>query len=103
MNGTTKKVLAISLRISAWILVAFSVFMMIFTVFTVTTVDKNERSVFGVRFYIVRSDSMSLSEKNKDLDVHFDAGDIIVVKNVEDARNLQPGISMFITRFFYWF
>ena len=34
---------------------------------------------------------MSLSENNKDMDVHFDAGDIVIIKNVEDPRALQAG------------
>ena len=91
MDITAKKILNISLKVVTWLLVAFTVFMMIFTIFTVSTVDKNDRSIFGVKFYIVRTDSMSLSEKNKDMDVHFDAGDIIIVKNVKDAKALQPG------------
>jgi signal peptidase I len=32
---------------------------------------------------------MSLSENNKDMDVHFNAGDIVIIKNVKDPRNLQ--------------
>ena len=91
MNSTTKKVLNISLRVVTWLLVAFTVFMMIFTIFTVATVDKNDRSIFGFKFYIVRTDSMSLSEKNKDMDVHFNAGDIILIENLDDTRNLQAG------------
>ena len=91
MNSTTKKVLNISLRVVTWLLVAFTVFMMIFTIFTVATVDKNDRSIFGIKFYIVRTDSMSLSEKNKDMDVHFNAGDIILIENLDDTRNLQAG------------
>jgi signal peptidase I len=65
--------------------------MMIFTVFTVTTVDKNERSIFGMKFYIVQTDSMSLSENNKDMDVHFNAGDIVLIKNVKDPAGLREG------------
>jgi signal peptidase len=86
-----KKILNISLKVAAWLLVAFTVFMVIFTVVTVTTVDKNDRSIFGVKFYIVQSDSMSKSELNKDMDVHFNAGDIVIVKNVDDPRALQAG------------
>ena len=86
-----KKFLNICLKVFAGILVVFTVFMMVFTIFTVTTVDKNDRNVFGYKFYIVQSDSMSLSEKNKDLKIHFDAGDIVVVKNPTDPRALQPG------------
>ena len=91
MNPKVKKVSEILLRIATALLVAFTVFMMIFTIFTATTVDKNERSIFGYRFYIVQTGSMSLSENNKDMDVHFDAGDIIISKKVKDPYALQSG------------
>lgn len=91
MNEKTKKVLDITTKVLTYILTAFSVFMMVFTIVTVTTVDKNERNIFGYRFYIVKTDSMSKSENNADLDVHFNAGDIIIVKNVEDKKALQAG------------
>ncbi|MBQ8496565.1 MAG: signal peptidase I [Clostridia bacterium] len=91
MNSKTKKILNISLKCVTWLLVAFTVFMMIFTVVTVTTVDRNDRSIFGIRFYIVQTDSMSKSDKNADMDVHFNAGDIIMIKNVKDPTALQPG------------
>ena len=91
MDTTAKKILNIALKVVTWLLVAFTVFMMIFTVFTVTTVDRNERSIFGVKVYIVQTDSMSLSENNKDMDVHFNAGDIVIIKNVDDPRALQAG------------
>ena len=64
--------------------------MMIFTIVTVTTVDRNDRSLFGIKFYIVQTDSMSPSENNKDMDVHFSAGDIVLIKEV-DSTKLQPG------------
>ena len=89
--NTAKKILNIALKVVTWLLVAFTVFMMIFTVVTVTTVDKNDRSIFGVKFYIVRTDSMSLSENNKDMDVHFNAGDIVIIKNLDDPKGLQAG------------
>ena len=91
MNNPAKKILNIILKVVTWLLVAFTVFMMIFTVVTVTTFDRNDRSIFGVKFYIVQTDSMSLSENNKDMDVHFNAGDIVIIKNVEDPRALQAG------------
>ena len=91
MNTTAKKILNIGIKAITWLLVAFTVFMMIFTVVTVTTVDRNDRSIFGVKFYIVQTDSMSLSENNKDMDVHFNAGDIVIIKNVDDPRALQAG------------
>ncbi len=86
-----KRILNISLKVIAWLLIVFTAFMMIFTVVTVTTVDRNDRSIFGVKFYIVQTDSMSKSDLNAELDVHFNAGDIIIVKNVKDSRALQEG------------
>jgi signal peptidase I len=91
MNTTVKKTANIILKVVTWLLVAFTAFMMIFTIVTVTTVDKNDRSIFGVKFYIVQTDSMSKSENNADMEVHFDAGDIVIIKNVKDARALQEG------------
>lgn len=88
---TAKKTMNIALKVITWILVAFTVFMMIFTVVTVITVDRNDRSILGVKFYIVQTDSMSKSDKNADMDVHFNAGDIVIIKNVEDPRSLQAG------------
>ena len=91
MNTTVKKTASIILKAVTWLLIAFTVFMMIFTIVTVTTVDKNDRSIFGVKFYIVQTDSMSKSENNADMEVHFDAGDIVIIKNVKDAKALQAG------------
>ncbi len=89
--NTIKKIWNVALKIVTWLLVAFAVFMMIFTIVTVTTVDKNDRSLFGVKFYIVQTDSMSLSENNADMDVHFSAGDIVIIKSVKDPRALKEG------------
>lgn len=91
MNSTTKKILNILLKVATWLLVAVTVFMMIFTIVTVSTVDRNDRNLFGLRFYIVLTDSMSKSENNADMDVHFNAGDIVIIKNVENPFALKSG------------
>lgn len=91
LNEKTKKTLDIALKVIIWVVVAFAVFMMIFTIVTVSTVDRNDRSIFGLKFYIVQTDSMSKSENNKDIDIHFNAGDIIIIKNVKDATALNVG------------
>ena len=88
---TVKKALGIVSKVLTWIVIAITVFMMIFTVFSTLTFDRNDRNLFGIRFYIVLSDSMSPSENNKNDKVHFNAGDIVLIKNVKDATALQPG------------
>ena len=90
-NETAKKILGIASKIISWIIIAITVFMMVFTVFSTLVFDKNDRNLFGIRFYVVLSDSMSPSENNKDLDVHFDAGDIVLIKNVKDPTALEAG------------
>ena len=91
MKKSAKKILNIALKVATWLLIAVTAFMMIFTVVTVSTVDRNDRSMFGLRFYIVLTDSMSKSENNADMDVHFNAGDIVIVKNIKDPTMLKAG------------
>ena len=86
-----KKALSIASRVFVWIIILLTVAMMIFTIFSTLTFDRNDRSMFGFKFYIVLSDSMSPSENNKDDEVHFSAGDIVLSKKVEDPTALQPG------------
>lgn len=89
MDPKVKKVLGIVSKVSAWVVIGFAAIMMVFTLISLTTVDKNGHSIFGIKLYIVRTDSMSLSDKNADLDVHFNAGDIIFVKRVKDINELE--------------
>lgn len=77
-----KKALNIISTVLVWALVVATVGMMIFTLISVNTFDQANRSIFGYKFFIVRSDSMSATD--------FDAGDIVFVKNVDPAT-LQVG------------
>lgn len=65
-----------------WIVVVVAVFMMVFTIVSVNTFNRNDRNLFGFRCYIVLSDSMSATD--------FDAGDLVLVKEV-DPTTLQEG------------
>lgn len=86
---TSKKALGIISKVLSWIIIAITAVMMVFTIFSSLTFDRNDRSLFGIRFYVVLSDSMSLSENNKDEKVHFNAGDIVMIKKVKDPTALQ--------------
>lgn len=77
-----KKVWEILKTVLVWLVVFAAVGMMVFTVFSVRNFDQSHRSIFGYKFFIVRSDSMSATD--------FDAGDIIFVKETDPAR-LQAG------------
>ncbi len=77
-----KKALDIVKKILVWAIILFAIFMVIFTIVSVTTFDRVNRSLFGYRAFIVSSDSMSATD--------FKAGDLILVKEVDPAT-LQAG------------
>ena len=58
------KVLKIIRSIFVWLMVALAVFMMIFTIVSVSTFDRADRSLFGYKAFIVLSDSMSKTDFN---------------------------------------
>ena len=85
-----KKTLNIIKNVLMWALVAVAVFMMIFTIVSASTFNRNDRNLFGYKAYIVASDSMSKSELNATDKVHFNAGDLIFVKYV-NPETLKVG------------
>lgn len=77
-----KKALKIISTVLVFTLVVATVAMMIFTLISVNTFDQANRSIFGYKFFIVRTDSMSATD--------FKSGDLIFIKNVDPAT-LQVG------------
>lgn len=77
-----KKALKVIQTTIVWLIVAVSVLMMVFTIVSVTTFNRNDRNLFGYRAYIVNTDSMAATD--------FNAGSLIFVKEV-DCSTLQPG------------
>ena len=76
------KALKIIRNIAVWLVVILTVCMMIFTVVSVSTFDRADRSIFGYKAFIVLSDSMSKTD--------FSAGDLVLVKEV-DCSTLREG------------
>ncbi len=85
-----KKSLNIIKNVLVWLLVAIAVFMMIFTIVSVATFDRPDRGIFGRKFFVVQSDSMSATD--------FSAGDIVIVKNVDPAALNEGDIISFISQ-----
>ena len=77
-----KKALHIVKSIVVWLVVALAVCMMIFTIVSVNTFDRTDRSLFGYKTFIVLSDSMSATD--------FSAGDLVLSKEFDPAT-LQAG------------
>ena len=85
-----KKALNIVKTTLVWMLVVLAVAMMIFTIISVTTFNRNDRNLFGYRAYIVVSDSMSATD--------FDAGDLVLVKETDPNTLLAGDIITFISQ-----
>ena len=81
-TATPKKALNVIKTVLVWIVLVVSVVMMVFTIVSKFTFGQADRSVFGYKFMIVLSDSMSAT--------HFDAGDVVIVKEV-DKKSLKAG------------
>lgn len=85
-----KKVLNIIKTTLVWLVVLLAVSMMIFTVVSVTTFNRNDRDLFGFKMYIVNSDSMAATD--------FNAGDLILVKEVDPSALKEGDIITFMSQ-----
>lgn len=77
-----KNAVQIIKTVLSWAVTAVAVFMMIFTVVSVLTFDRNDRNIFGYKAFIVLSDSMKATD--------FAAGDLVLSKEV-DPSTLKEG------------
>ena len=85
-----KKVFSVIKTVAVWLIVLFAVSMMAFTIISVTTVNRNDRDLFGIKMYIVNSDSMSATD--------FSAGSLIFVKEVHPSTLKEGDIVTFISQ-----
>lgn len=77
-----RKALLIFKAVLTWSILLFAVGMMIFTLVSVNTLDRNDRGILGFKFFIVQSDSMAATD--------FEAGDIVISREV-DVTTLKEG------------
>ncbi|MBQ8911488.1 MAG: signal peptidase I [Clostridia bacterium] len=85
-----KKVFNIIKTTFVWLVVLLAVPMMIFTVISVTTFNRNDRDLFGYKMYIVRTDSMAATD--------FKAGALILVKEVDPSTLKEGDIITFMSQ-----
>ena len=85
-----KKAMSIIKTTLVWLVVALAVFMMIFTIVSVTTFNRNDRNLFGYKAYIVLSDSMAATD--------FDAGDLVLVKQTDPFTLKEDDIISYISQ-----
>ena len=84
------KALKIIRNVVAWLMVVLAAGMMIFTIVSVSTFDRTDRKLFGYKAFIVLTDSMSKTD--------FDAGDLVLVKEVDPSTLAEGDIIAFISQ-----
>ena len=77
-------------NVVAWLMVVLAAGMMIFTIVSVSTFDRTDRKLFGYKAFIVLTDSMSKTD--------FDAGDLVLVKEVDPSTLAEGDIIAFISQ-----
>ena len=85
-----KKALSIIKTTFVWLMVLLAVMMMIFTVISCTTFNRNDRSLFGYKMYIVNTDSMAATD--------FNAGSLILVKEIAPSTLKEGDIITFMSQ-----
>ena len=85
-----KKALNIIKNTFVWLMVLLAVSMMIFTVISCTTFNRNDRSLFGYKMYIVNSESMAATD--------FNTGSLILVKEVDPSTLKEGDIITFMSQ-----
>ena len=88
-----KRVLNIAGKVITALILLFTVFVMVFTIISVNTVNKDEADFFGYKPYIVLSDSMKQIFESGDMVVSkttdtsgLKAGDIITFRSIDPAN-----------------
>ena len=90
MNAKAKKVLNTVQSVLVWVLLGIALLMLVFTLIWAKVLDRTDISLFGYRMYIVTSDSMSKTD--------FDAGDLILIKEVDPDSLEKDDIITFISQ-----
>ncbi len=85
-----KKVLSVIKDVFSWIIIVSALLCTVFTVVLVSTSNQNGYEIFGHKFYIARTDSMSATD--------FSAGDLVICKSVDESTLKEGDIITFISR-----
>ena len=80
----------ITASVFTWLVTACAVFMMLFTLISVRFLDHTQRSLFGLQFYAVQSDSMAATD--------FRAGDIIISRRIKPEKLEEGDIITFVSQ-----
>ncbi len=79
------------LDVFTWLSFFLAVLLALATIFASFSDQQGGKEIFGVKMFIVKTDSMSTARSISEEDIFFNAGDLIFVKSIDDIHNLKSG------------
>ena len=79
------------INVFAWISFFLAIVLAMVALFASFSGEQNGKEIFGHKALIVTSDSMSKSPLSEGEKIFFEAGDLIIIKKIEDPASLKVG------------
>jgi len=79
------------INVFAWLSLFLAIIFSTVAVFASFSGEQNGKEVFGHKLLIVNTDSMSKSATSKNEKIFFEAGDVIVIKIIDNPNSLKVG------------
>ncbi len=90
-KGKNKRIFEKTLGVFAWLALLLAIITSILATCAAFSGENNGKEIFGHKILIVNTDSMSKSATSQNEPIFFDAGDVIVIRKVEDPSKLKVG------------
>ncbi|MBO5851271.1 MAG: hypothetical protein J6R29_02935 [Clostridia bacterium] len=90
-NNKNKNLFNAITTVFAWLSFILAIFLAGLTIIASFSDEQNGKSVLGYKILIVNSDSMSLPQNDADEKVHFNAGDVIIIKTAKSNQVFKEG------------
>lgn len=88
---TKKRVYEKILNVFAWLSFVLAILVCALVIFSSFSGEKNGKEVFGYKFLMVASDSMSKSHLSENEEIFFEVGDVIIIEKINDYSSISVG------------
>lgn len=85
------KIIEKSLTVFAWLVLLVALLTSIFVACAMMSGEENGKEIFGYKILIVNTDSMKKSADSENESIFFEAGDVIVIRKVDNPNELKAG------------
>ncbi len=90
-NKSKKQLFEIILSLFAWLAFILAILTAVLSILSAFSSEQNGKEIFNRKFLIVASNSMSKTIESENEKIHFNAGDIIIIKTDVNTYSLKEG------------